>query len=91
MSERIKVKDLQVGMRVRVPVEWLDHPFLLNEFTVRSPRQLAKFAEYGIDEVIVESEMGSPFVDTESVSHGGEKNYILLKEYGSLKNSYRWS
>jgi HD-GYP domain-containing protein (c-di-GMP phosphodiesterase class II) len=73
MSERIKVKDLQVGMRVRVPVDWLDHPFLLNEFTIRSPRQLAKFAEYGIREVIVENALESPLLETESVSHGIEK------------------
>jgi len=74
MEEIIKIEDLRVGMRVRVPVEWLDHPFLLNEFVIRSPRQISKFTEYGIREVIINTDTEPfPAEATESVSHGAEE------------------
>ena len=74
MLKKIKIEDLSVGMCVRVPMDWFDHPFLLNEFVIRSPRQIAKFTEYGIREVIINTDLGTRLTETEteSVSHGQE-------------------
>jgi len=74
MSERLKVQDLKIGMQVRVPKDWFAHPFLLNEFTITSARQIKKFSEYGIREVIVTDMPEARLEDTETepVSHGQE-------------------
>jgi HD-GYP domain-containing protein (c-di-GMP phosphodiesterase class II) len=70
MLKTINVRDLRIGMYVKVHVSWWKHPFFTNEFIVRSPDQITKLLEYGIDEVAIDPEKGIPLSVTESVSHG---------------------
>lgn len=59
-------------MHVRVPVSWFDHPFLLNEFTVKSQSQIDKFLAYGIPTVVIDAAYTLHLSETESVSHGAQ-------------------
>ncbi len=72
MIQRIKVKELKVGMHVVLPVSWLDHPFLKNEFTIKHHSEIAKIIDGGFDEVNINSSKGMPFEDFGSMSHGDE-------------------
>lgn len=53
---QVAVKDLQVGQYVVLPPPWSRHPFLLNHFLLRSPRDAARLREAGITQVEVDLE-----------------------------------
>lgn len=72
MQKTIRVKDLSLGMYVVLPVSWFKHPFLTNEFLIKSQDQIDKIADYGIEEIVIDHERGTPVTETESVSHGVE-------------------
>ncbi|HQM30709.1 MAG TPA: HD-GYP domain-containing protein [Syntrophales bacterium] len=48
------VEKLKVGMHVIMPESWFNHPFLKNQFLIKSDRDIRKMAEYGIDVVLVD-------------------------------------
>jgi len=62
MQTTIKVKDLKVGMFVVLPVSWFKHPFFTNEFVIKSQDQIDKIIDYGIQEIIIDTSLGSPAV-----------------------------
>lgn len=48
---------------------WLKHPFLKNSFLIRSPEQLHKFIEYGIEEVDIDPSRSEASVDVRTITH----------------------
>ncbi|HOM07637.1 MAG TPA: HD-GYP domain-containing protein [Syntrophales bacterium] len=51
---RLPVEDLKVGMFVKMPLSWHEHPFLKNAFLVESEREIALIRETGLQEVEVD-------------------------------------
>jgi HD-GYP domain-containing protein (c-di-GMP phosphodiesterase class II) len=60
MRATIKTQDLKIGMYVMLPVSWFKHPFLKNEFVIRSRDQIDKIIDHGITEIIIDTEKGEP-------------------------------
>jgi len=58
MIKTIKVQDLAVGMYIMLPISWFKHPFLKNEFTIKSQDQIDKIIDYGITEIVIDTEKG---------------------------------
>ncbi len=56
MINKVKTKDIKLGMYVLLPKKWFAHPFLKNEFIIDSPGQIAKLLEAGIAEVSIDTE-----------------------------------
>ncbi len=50
--ERVPVDALQPGMHVSLAERWLDHPFLLNEFTLESEEQIRIIIGLGMTSVL---------------------------------------
>ncbi len=62
--KRISVDDLKVGMFiVNLGRSWFTHPFLRNQFSITSPKQIKKLKKYGIKEVYIDPRkgLGVPF------------------------------
>jgi len=60
-------------MYIKIPARWYDHPFLTNEFTIKSQMQIDKFIQSGITEVLTDPERTIHFEEIESTSHGFEE------------------
>lgn len=60
MRATIKTQDLKLGMYVMLPVSWFKHPFLKNEFIIRSQDQIEKIIDHGITEIIIDMDKGEP-------------------------------
>jgi len=58
MIKTIKVQELAVGMYIMLPVSWFKHPFLKNEFIIRSQDQIDKIVDHGIAEIVIDTEKG---------------------------------
>ena len=58
MIKKIKVSELKPGMHIELPKAWRAHPFLRNNFTITSQKQIDKIIEYGILEVNINEEKG---------------------------------
>lgn len=58
MLETIKAQDLKIGMYVVLPVSWFKHPFLKNEFVIKSKDQIDKIIDHGITEIVIETSKG---------------------------------
>jgi HD-GYP domain-containing protein (c-di-GMP phosphodiesterase class II) len=57
--KRISVDDLKMGMFiVNLGRSWLAHPFLRNQFSITSPKQIKKLKKYGIREVYIDPRRG---------------------------------
>ncbi|MBI5212918.1 MAG: HD-GYP domain-containing protein [Nitrospirae bacterium] len=69
MIKKIKTGDLKVGMHVVIPSSWLKHPFLKNEFDIKSRDQIREIIESGFDEVSVDTSKGFPIAEFYTVSH----------------------
>ena len=69
MNETIKAKDLKLGMYVVLPVSWFKHPFLTNEFVVKSQDQITKIIEHGIREIVIDTTRGLSPAEAEAASH----------------------
>lgn len=44
----VHIDQLQIGMFVSIDLSWLDHPFLVNSFVVKTDKQLATIRELGM-------------------------------------------
>jgi len=66
MRETIKAKDLTIGMYVVLPVSWFKHPFITNEFSIRSRDQIDKIIDYGIREIVIDTAKGLSLADIEA-------------------------
>ena len=57
--KKISVDDLDMGMFiVNMGRSWLAHPFLRNQFSITSPKQIKKLKKYGIKEVYIDPRRG---------------------------------
>jgi len=56
-------------MHVILPVSWLKHPFLKNQFSVKSRDDTNKISDSGFDEVDIDTSKGRPVAEVESISH----------------------
>jgi len=56
MRVTIKTQDLKIGMYVMLPVSWFKHPFLKNEFTIRSQDQINKIIDHGITKIAIDTD-----------------------------------
>lgn len=72
MKKTITAKDLKIGMYVVLPVSWFKHPFLTNEFAIKSQDQINTIIDYGIKEIDIDPAKGTPVTETEHISHGSE-------------------
>jgi HD-GYP domain-containing protein (c-di-GMP phosphodiesterase class II) len=55
MQKTINTDNLKIGMYVILPLSWYQHPFVKNEFLIRSKEQIQKISESGIAEVILDT------------------------------------
>lgn len=55
MQKTINTDNLKVDMYVILPVSWYQHPFVKNEFLIKSQEQIEKISESGITEVILDT------------------------------------
>jgi len=69
MQKTIKAENLKVGMYVVLPVSWFKHPFLTNEFVIKSPDQIHKILDFGISDIIIDTTKGMPVANTERTGH----------------------
>lgn len=68
MIKTIKTQELKVGMYVILPQSWFEHPFLRNQFKIRSEEQITKIINSGINEVKIDTSK-SHVVGDKSISH----------------------
>jgi len=55
MQRTVKAENLKIGMYVILPVSWLSHPFVKNEFLIKSKDQIKKIHNSGLAEIIVDT------------------------------------
>lgn len=65
-KQTIKARDLKIGMHVVLPLSWFKHPFLTNEFVIRSQDQIDRIVDYGILEIVIDTAKGLSPADTAS-------------------------
>jgi len=63
MLKTIKAHDLKIGMYVILSQEWFDHPFLKNQFKIKSQKQINKIIDYGIVNVLIDTDKRSQTVE----------------------------
>ncbi|MBR9728973.1 HD-GYP domain-containing protein [Shewanella intestini] len=81
-KEKTAVGLLQVGMFIRLPVSWKDHPFLFNSFKIKDLAQIELIKTLGIKEVLHISEKSDN--QPEFTVNLDEK--IAAKDLDKLKN-----
>jgi HD-GYP domain-containing protein (c-di-GMP phosphodiesterase class II) len=71
MRVTIKAQDLRIGMHIVLPVSWFKHPFLVNEFVIKSQEQIDRIIGYGIREAVIDTDKGlSPADAAAAARHG---------------------
>lgn len=59
MIKKIKIEQLKPGVFVHdLNSSWLDHPFLLNQITIKNEREIEKLIKYGTREVYIDTAKG---------------------------------
>lgn len=70
MIKRIKVKSLIKGMYVhKLECKWTHHPFLFNQFKLKSDKELAKIHQAGIQLVQIDTEKGLDLMPVKPAHH----------------------
>ncbi|MBU0483216.1 MAG: HD-GYP domain-containing protein [Proteobacteria bacterium] len=69
MIYSLPAKELKVGMYVIMPVSWLYHPFLRNQFLITSQGDLNEILKSGVEEVQVDSSKSQASEDFQSITH----------------------
>jgi len=59
MLRKIRTEHLKIGMYVILPTSWLSHPFLKNEFLIKSDDQIRKLLDSGLIHVEIDSARSS--------------------------------
>lgn len=62
MTARVKARDLKIGMFVKLPTGWLNHPFLIGRFQIKSETQIHKIIDSGFTEVEIDVDRSEPGV-----------------------------
>ncbi len=68
---------LTEGMYVLLPSGWLDHPFLLNQFLIKSPGQLEKLQKCDLKQVHVDLDQSQLSTDLPSPSKPTDRTHPL--------------
>ena len=55
-NQKISVDHLQVGIFVRLPISWKDHPFLFSSFKIKDAAQIELIKSLGISDVFFDPE-----------------------------------
>ncbi|HYA13094.1 MAG TPA: HD-GYP domain-containing protein [Syntrophales bacterium] len=80
MQRTVRTKNLKIGMYVILPVSWLSHPFVKNEFLIKSNEQIKKIYDYGLTEIVV---------DTKRSTFTEEKKNLDIESEQDLKQESR--
>jgi len=54
MDKKVRTNDLKIGMYIKLKGSWIDHPFLKNEFMIKSQSQINKLKTYEVLSVMVD-------------------------------------
>ncbi len=82
MIKAVRIKDLQIGMYVIIPGAWMNHPFTLNQFRIRSQKQIRVMGEHGLHELEVDfskSRVPGNFLDEEVQAKPDHPEQIAMK------------
>jgi HD-GYP domain-containing protein (c-di-GMP phosphodiesterase class II) len=74
--ERVKARDLKVGMFVSLPGGWLHHSFLVGRFRIKSESQIGKIIAAGFTDVEVDFEKS----DSNHSFNGPEEEVVAQQE-----------
>lgn len=68
MQTRVTIKpgNLKPGMYVVLPQSWFKHPFLTNEFVIKSQDQIDKIIAFGIREIVIDTTKGLSLSEAEA-------------------------
>jgi hypothetical protein len=64
-------------MYVVLPVSWFKHPFLKNEFIIRSQDQIDKIIYHGITEIVIDTAKGEPDIASQNAGTANPANTPL--------------
>ena len=78
MITRIQVEYLTVGMYIIIPQRWQDHPFMRNQFLVKSEKQLDALRKSGVQEFDVDTSRSETIKEVTHITH--EKSEITPPE-----------
>ncbi len=73
----LPVKQLKIGLYVIMPVKWMNHPFLRNQFLIKTDRDLEQVRECGVKTVQVDSAKSMASLDFQAITHPVEKKKIV--------------
>ena len=62
-TQFIEISQLRIGMYVYLDVGWMDHPFPVSSFEIRTQAQLATIRGLGLDQIRYSPEKSSPETD----------------------------
>ncbi|MBM4054640.1 MAG: HD-GYP domain-containing protein [Planctomycetes bacterium] len=57
MQQKIKSRDLKIGMYVIIPTSWMDHPFFRREFLIKTQEHIEKIKSC-VTEVVIDTSKG---------------------------------
>jgi putative nucleotidyltransferase with HDIG domain len=64
MIKKVSVEQLEPGMYIHdLNCGWMSHPFLKNNFTIKSDKIIEKIIEYGVSDVYIDTDKGSDVQD----------------------------
>jgi HD-GYP domain-containing protein (c-di-GMP phosphodiesterase class II) len=78
MQKTINTDNLKIGMYVILPLSWYQHPFVKNEFLIKSEEQIQKISECGIIEVILDTKKSNFTGEKKSCAPQAESEQITM-------------
>lgn len=79
--KRIPVTSLQVGMYLcGIDRPWLNTPFLIHRFLIKSPTDIAKLHQCGIQEITIDTDRGLDVVPDSPASQGQVDNVTAAQD-----------
>jgi HD-GYP domain-containing protein (c-di-GMP phosphodiesterase class II) len=83
MLKTIKAHDLKIGMYVILSQEWFtfDHPFLKNQFKIKSQKQIKKIIDYGIVNVLIDTDKSPQTVENVETTTDTDVSVSIPKEW----------
>jgi HD-GYP domain-containing protein (c-di-GMP phosphodiesterase class II) len=70
---KIQTRNLKIGMYVIIPATWLNHPFAIGSFEIKSKDQIQKIIQSGFNEVRIDTEKEVAFIEPEPADQGNNK------------------
>ena len=67
-SIKLSVERLTEGLYIKLPVQWTDHPFLLNHFKIKDSQQIRLIKNLGIKHVFLIPEKSDTHPLTQTMS-----------------------